>query len=99
MTFELFDRWFRAISRTSGSTKRHPFCASSSPPTTVFPALYKLAEIFEQSGKDQQSDRPDESMLADLRKATVQRQIDRTLERLIILSDKPFSYEEYLSPD
>jgi tetratricopeptide (TPR) repeat protein len=64
---------------------------------TFMPALYKLAEIFEKSGKTNNLIALYESMLPLFEKSGAKDKLIETLEKLIKLSDKPFTYEEHLS--
>lgn len=64
---------------------------------SFLPALYKLAEIFEKSGKTNNLVALYESMLPIFENSGAKDKLIETLEHLIKLSDKPFSYEEQLS--
>jgi len=64
---------------------------------SFLPALYKLAQIFELSGKTNNLIALYESMLPIFEKSGAKDKLIGLLERLIKLSDKPFTYEEHLS--
>lgn len=64
---------------------------------TFMPALYKLAEIFEKSGKTNNLIALYESMIPLFEKKGEKDKLVEVLEKLIKLSDNPFTYEEHLS--
>ncbi len=97
-TFELFE----PVVRAHMENRRYDEAASFlrfiiASNNSFLPALYKLAQIFEESGKTNNLIALYESMLPIFEKNGSKDKLIDTLERLIRLSDKPFSYEEYLS--
>lgn len=97
-TFELFEPVVQAHidnKRYDEASSFLRFIIASN--NSFLPALYKLAQIFELSGKTNNLIALYESMLPIFEKNGAKDKLIDILERLIQLSDKPFSYEEHLA--
>lgn len=97
-TFELFEPVVQAHMENKRFDEAASFLRFIIASNNSFlPALYKLAEIFELSGKTNNLIALYESMLPIFENNGAKDKLIDTLERLIKLSDKPFSYEEHLA--